>query len=124
MKTVEAPDMRQPRMRLTVRMMMVAIAGLAVVCGGMSCFVRMVENRLVVENRSGQPILWLRISMYYSGPIAMFKDLPDGGAETASFRIRGDDSFALDGILADGTRLSGDYGYVTNGQFGVHPRFI
>jgi len=116
--------MRQPHVRFTMRRMMLAIAGAAFVCGGVVCVVRVLENRLVVENKSGQPIAWLKIRMANAGPIATFKELPDGGVETSSFTIRGDDSFVVDGILADGTKLGGRFGYVTNGEYREHPRFV
>lgn len=116
--------MRLSRTRFTVRRIMLAVAGIALLCSGVVCSVRMMENRLVVENRSGQPIAWFKIGMDNAGPTAMFKDIPDGGAETASFKIRGDDGFVVDGMLADGTKLGGNFGYVTNGQYGERPRFV
>ena len=116
--------MRLPRVRFTMRRMMVAVACIASACGGVVCCVRTVENRLVVENRSGQALAWVKIGLAYSGPIATFHDLPDGGVETASFGIGGDDSFVLDARLADGTKAGGNFGYVTNGFYGVRPRFV
>ncbi len=116
--------MRLPRVRFTVRRMMVAVSSIASVCGGVVCCVRTVENRLVVESRSGQTLARLKIGLANSGPIATFRDLPDGGVETASFGIGGDDSFVLDARLADGTKVGGNFGYVTNGYYGVRPRFV
>ena len=114
--------MRVTRVRFTVRRMMLAIAGATFPCGGVVCGVRALENCLVVENESGQPIAWLKIRMANAGRIAAFKEIPDRGVETSSFTIRGDDSFVVDGILADGTKLGGSFGYVTNGEYSVHPR--
>ena len=115
--------MRVPREPFTVRRTMVAVASIASVCG-LVCCARMVENRLVIENQSGQTLACLKVGMASSGPIATIKDLPDGAAETASFGIGGDDSFAIDAMLADGTRVGGNFGYVTNGYYGVRPRFV
>lgn len=116
--------MRLPRVRLTMRRMMVAVASIASVFGGGVCCLRTVENRLVVENQSGQALAGLRIGLASAGPIATFDDLPDGGVETASFGIGDDDSFVLDARLADGTKVGGDFGYVTNGYYGVRPCFV
>jgi hypothetical protein len=116
--------MKLPRVRFTTRRMIVAVASMAAVCGGVVCCVRTVENRLVVENRFGQSLAWVRIGLANSGPIATFHELPDGGIETASFAIGGDDSFVLDTRLSDGTRVGGNFGYVTNGDYGVRPRFV
>jgi hypothetical protein len=113
-----------PRLRFTLRWMMLALAGIALACGGFVCRARSLENRLSVENQSGQPIAWLKIGMGHAGPIATLKDLPDGGAESASFIIRGDDGSVLDGMLADGTTFGGNFGYVTNGEYRERPRFI
>lgn len=103
---------------------MLAVAGLAFVFGGITCFRRSTENRLVVENRSGQNLIALQIVMPHSGQVITFKNIPDGGAESARFAIDGDDGFAVKGLLGDGTRLGGYVGYVTNGMYGVHPRFV
>src|SRR4051794_18249817 len=107
--------MRLPRVRFTMRRMMVTVASIASVCGDVVCCVRMVENRLVIENQSGQTFARLKIGLANSGPIATFRDLPDGAVETTSIGIGGDDSFMLDATLADGTRVGGSFGYVTNG---------
>jgi hypothetical protein len=116
--------MKVPRVRLTVRRMTMALAGVALVFGGTAWGVRGLENHVVVENRSGQPVAWIKLGMANAGPVASFTDLPDGGSITASFHIRGDDSFTLDAMFADGTKASGSFGYVTNGEYGRHPRFV
>lgn len=113
-----------PHVRFTTRRMMLVVAVMALLCGGIICGMRRLENRLVVENQSGRPLAWLKIGMGRAGPIASFKDLPDGGAETASFIIRGDDGFVLDGMLMDGTKVGGNFGYVTNGDYGERPCFV
>ncbi|SIO60691.1 hypothetical protein SAMN05444166_6488 [Singulisphaera sp. GP187] len=116
--------MRLPGVRLSVRQGMTAIAGLALVFGGVTCGFRRAENRLVVENRSGQSLDLLDISLSRAGHIVTIKSLPDGGAETAPFWIKGDDGFVLNGSLADGTKVVGNFGYVTNGDYAERLRFV
>lgn len=50
-------------MRFTVRRLMIAVAGLAWAFGGVTCGLRKTENRFVVENRSGQTLASLQISL-------------------------------------------------------------
>jgi hypothetical protein len=114
---------RLPRVRFTIGWMMLALAGLSLVAGGIITGLRAARNRLVVENRSGQPVVRLEVSMR-SVPVATFRNLPDGARGSAIFRVVGDKSFDLSGSLADGTRLGGNFGYFTTGGYGDHPRFI
>ena len=114
--------MRLRRVRFSV-MRMLTLAGLILVAGGLTAGLRIARNRLVVENRSGQPIIRLEISMR-SVPVATFRNLPDGAEGSATFRIVGDNSFDVIGALADGTRLGGNFGYFTTGSYGEHHRFI
>jgi hypothetical protein len=102
---------------------MLTLAGLILLAGGVTTGLRAARNSLVVENRSGQPIVRLEISMR-SVPVAMFRNLSDGAEGSASFRIVGDESFDLIGALADGTRIGGNFGYFTTGSYGEHPRYI
>ena len=113
--------MRLPR--TTTRRWMVAIGVIALTIGGITAGLRTARNRLVVENRSGQPIVRLEIFMR-SVPVATFSNLPDGAEGSATFRIVGDNSFDLIGALADGTRLGGNFGYFTTGSYGEHVRII
>jgi hypothetical protein len=114
--------MRLPRVRFSV-MGMLALAGLILLAGGLTTGLRTARNRLVVENRSGQTIVRLEVSLR-SVPVATFRNLPDGAEGSATFRIVGDNSFDLSGALADGTRVDGNFGYFTTGGYGEHPRFI
>jgi hypothetical protein len=102
---------------------MLTFASLMLVAGGITAGLRTARNRLVVENRSGQPIVRLEIFIR-SVPVATFSNLPDGAEGSATFRIVGDNSFDLIGALAGGTRLSGNFGYFTTGSYGEHVRFI
>ena len=114
--------MRLRRVRISV-MRTLTLAGLILMAGGLTAGLRTARNRLVVENRSGQPIVLLEISMR-SVPFATFRNLPDGAEGWATFRIVGDNSFDLIGALADGTRVGGNYGYFTTGSYGEHPHLI
>jgi len=113
---------RLPRVRFLV-MGTLALMGLILVAGGITAALRAARNRLVVENRSGQPIVRLEVSMR-SVPVATFRNIPDSGEGSATFRVVGDNSFDLSGALADGTRLGGNFGYVTTGDYGERCRFI
>jgi hypothetical protein len=114
--------MRLRYVRFSV-MGMLALAGLILVAGGITAGLRIARNRLVVENRSGQPVVRLEVSMR-SVPVATFRNLPDGAQGSATFRVAGDNSFDLCGAFADGTRVGGNFGYFTTGGYGEHPRFI
>jgi len=80
------------------------------------------QNRLFVENRSGQPITMLKITV--GGETSVFQEVLDGAKSSASFRIASDDHFAVNGLLADGTKVSGELGYVTNGMSGERAFFV
>jgi len=101
-----------------------AIIGLLIV-GGTTGSLRAIQNRLTVENRSGQRISLLMIGIYGSSSSCMFENLPDGGKASASFSIDRDGGFYVHGFLADGTSILGGYfGYVTNGMYGEHAHFV
>jgi hypothetical protein len=108
--------------RFTVRSLMIVLAAVGLVLGGITCVARKVENRLFVENRAGQPIAWIRIATRAS--TVSFENVPDGELVTALFHIAGDDDFAVTRKLADGTGLGGNHGYVTNGMYGERARFV
>lgn len=80
------------------------------------------QNRLTVENRSGQPIALLKVTI--SGETTVHRNVPDGAAVTAPFPIHSDDHFAVEGQLADGTPVGGNFGYVTNGMSGERARLV
>ncbi len=95
------------------------------ILGATTWSLRAIQNRLTVENHSGQPISLLMIGVYGSSSSFMFENVPDGGKESASFSFARDGGFYVHGFLADGTNLtSGYYGYVTNGMYGEHAHFV
>jgi hypothetical protein len=79
-------------------------------------------NRLVVTNESGQAIALLAITV--GGEAIRFENVPAGDQASARFRIVGDDHFAVRGQMADGTTITDDCGYVTNGMYGVLATFV
>ncbi len=106
------------------RFVILAIIGLLIL-GGATWTLRAIQNRLTVENRSGQPISLLMIGVYGSSSCFMFENVPDGGKASASFSIDRDGGFYVHGFLADGTNITGGYyGYVTNGMYGEHAQFV
>ena len=112
------------RIRPTVFRLMIALAIVGLILGGVAWGLRKMQNRLTVENRTGQPISWVWIVVSGSNSTVMFANVPHGGEESATVRINGDGSFRVQGRLADGTVLSGSFGYVTNGMMGEHARFV
>ena len=101
-----------------------AIIGLLIL-GGTAWNLRAIKNRLMVENRSGQPVSLLIIGIYGSSSSFMFENVPDRSKASASFSIDGDGGFYVHGFLADGTNITGGYyGYVTPGMYGEHAHFV
>lgn len=90
-------------------------AGLAAIGVGVA-FREHTRNELTVVNRSGRTIVSLQVSL----PLETLRFGPIAAGETVSrsFRIESDAHFAIEGQLADGTRLRADEGYVTNSQYG------
>jgi len=85
-------------------------------------WLHVVRNVLVVDNRSEQEVTYLTITVTEENIV--FANLSPGASVSSTFRIRHDDDFHVVGQLADGTAISGDFGYVTNGMFGEHARFV
>src|SRR5262249_44529920 len=72
------------------------------------------QNRLTVENRSGQRLAVLAVTI--TRETAVFRDVPVRADVTATFRIGSDAHFVVNGQLADGTAVAGEFGYVTKGM--------
>jgi hypothetical protein len=106
------------------RVITLAIIGLLIL-GGTTWSLRANQNRLTVENRSGQAVSLLMIGIYGSSSCFMFENVPDAANASASFKIDRDGGFYVHGFLADGTNIKGGYyGYVTNGMYGEHAHFV
>jgi hypothetical protein len=116
--------MHQTGPRFTVRRMMLDLGIIGLILCLVTQCPRSTVNRLAVENRSGQPISQLRIAVTGPSSVIIFEDVPDRGKVSSTFNIGHDSHFNVSGRLADGTKLNGDFGYVTNGMYGEHVDFI
>jgi len=110
------------RLQFRLRFVMTAVAVIAVVAAVLASAWRWTSNRLVVENQSGTTIVSLRVTV--GGRSIDFPSVPPGRRVEATYRAHGDDSFALEGQLSDGTQFNGRFGYVTNGMYGDAARFV
>ncbi|WP_165075561.1 hypothetical protein [Paludisphaera rhizosphaerae] len=102
-----------------------ALMVLLIVTGAIGLF-RAMENRLTVENRSGQAVSLLTVEVVdgNSRHGLISQSLPDNGLATASFSVSADGYFHLVGAFTDGTPIEEkSCGYVTNGDFGERVRF-
>jgi hypothetical protein len=111
---------------INVRRGIIVLAFIGVlILGGAIWSLPAFENRLTVENHSGQTVSILMIGVYGSSWAVMFEHIPDGSERSASFHIMHDGGFYVHGFLADGTNIAGGfYGYLTNGMFGERVRFV
>jgi len=80
------------------------------------------QNWLEVKNESGKAIRILTIEVTHE--VIRFGDISDGSTVFGRFQIGSDDHFAVRGELADGTRISANCGYVTNGMSGEQATFV
>jgi hypothetical protein len=69
---------------------------------------------VVVLNNSGQPIKQLQIDVF--GKSQSISSLENGENVTLVYRNLSDSHYTLNGELKDGTRIEGDFGYVTHGM--------
>jgi hypothetical protein len=104
--------MNPGRKRWLLRLAVVILAGLA----ALLWFSGPRPRDLAVENRSGQSIASLQITV--AGQTNAFRDVADGASVTAAYQARDDDSFRMDGRLADGTRIR------ASGMLGERTQFL
>ena len=100
----------------------VLVAGLLVSLAGVWFVRAQLANQLTVVNESGQAIEWITIRVG-RWPVRL-EDIPPGESISARFDIKSDDSFAVEGQLADGTLIGGGFGYVTHGMYGERASFV
>ncbi len=91
--------MNPGRKRWLLRLAIVIVAGLV----ALLWFSGQRTRDLAVENRSGQSIASLQVTV--AGQTSTFRDVADGARVTAAYQAREDDAFRMDGRLADGTRI-------------------
>jgi hypothetical protein len=84
--------------RWLIRLAVVLIVGLAALLWS----VRQQDRTLTIENRSGQSITQLKITI--SGQSKTFQDVKAGEVVSAPCPASGDGLFNVEGELADGTR--------------------
>jgi hypothetical protein len=123
----EAAAVTIPRVRFTVRRMMVAVAIVAatLAVGVLAMRPDVSPRRLAVVNRSGRPIP--RLDFTVSGETVTLRSIPAGATVTAFYPSRRDqfDQFAVTGSLADGYRLDAGFGFrVTSERPRGYPVFI
>ncbi len=99
---------------------LVTAAGLAGAIGVGVAFREHTRNELTVTNGSGRMIASLQVLLPWE--TLRFEPIAAGASASRSFRIVSDAHFAIEGELADGTRLRAAEGYVTNGQYGEEVR--
>ncbi len=107
-----------PRLSRRSFLALATAAGLAAAIG--VAFRVHTRNVLTVTNRSGRTISSLQVSLPWE--TLRFEPIAAGESVSRSFRIVSDAHFAIEGALADGTRLRAAEGYVTNGQYGEEVR--
>jgi hypothetical protein len=101
--------MNRGRYRWLFRLAALLVAGLAFLlwaARGRS------QDLLAVENRSGQPIALLEITV--AGQTSTFRDVPAGADVTAALGGKSDDPFVVEGRLADGTMVRGRFAHVAD----------
>ena len=92
--------MSLPRVRFTVRGMMIAVAVVSILLGGIVLSLRP-DCRLTVVNRSGQTIPQLAITV--AGERVVIEDLADGSSAAVPFRGRESPRLSVAGALMDKT---------------------
>jgi len=106
------------RKRFGMRSMMIGVAAIALLAAFTTTSTR---NRIVVENQSGVAVSSLKIAV--GKDTIRFGAIPSGGTAYADFQIHSDANFTVSGALADGSPLSGDFGYVDGGAYGETAHF-
>jgi hypothetical protein len=98
------------RYRWPIRIAILLIAGLGLLVWAIT---ERSRNRLALENRSGQPIASLEVTVAKPTDLKKtvakqthtFEDVRPGAEVAAPFPIKPGDHFAFKGVLADGTRI-------------------
>jgi hypothetical protein len=96
--------MERRRSRWLLRIGVVLVVGLALLIWAIH---EQSQDLLTIENRSGQPITLLRVTI--AGESKTFKDVAKETAVTAPLGGKGDAGFVVEGQLADGTRIRGQF---------------
>src|SRR5947209_6246860 len=97
--------MNRGRNRWLLRLGILLVVGLAL---GLWALRGQFPSRLRIENRSGQPIA--RVEVTLAGKVTGFSDVPPGMEVTVPLPPGGDHSFDVQGRLADGTLIRARFG--------------
>jgi hypothetical protein len=82
------------------------VRGLLIVAAGVGLLAwALVPPKLVIENRSGQTIPFLQLTV--AGEKASFKDVKSGASVTVPMKVNESDPFTVEGRLVDDTRIRG-----------------
>ncbi len=95
--------MRLPRVQFNIRGLMIAVAVLAIVIGGLVLAFRPEYTRLTLLNRSGQSIS--RLVITFSGEQSVIADLADGATATVPFRVHDDEAMRVAAVLGNGKAI-------------------
>ncbi len=90
---------RQGPYRWALRLALLLAVGLA----ALIWFARPTEQHLTVENRSGQPVPELQVTV--AGQTKTFRDVAAGAQVASPSVVRDGDTFSVEGQLADGKRV-------------------
>jgi hypothetical protein len=93
--------MSRNRVRWVLRLAALAVAGLA----GLLWAMHDRENHLTIENRSGQAIMELRLTVGEQS--STFRGIPTGSDVTTPFTVQPDAPFSMEGQLFDKSLIRG-----------------
>jgi hypothetical protein len=117
-------EMNKKRATIAIVVVLALIVIVVLCVAAFAVFFKTLENRLIVENRSGVPITHLTVELFdgvsFSDKMT-FEDIAPGEKCAASYAPEGDSaqefSFRISGQLADGTTFRGTYGYTFSWVF-------
>lgn len=84
--------------------------------------VSLLRNRATIDNRSDRTVAELTVET--PGYRVKFENIQPGQFAQVNFGFRSNTHFTLRGQLSDGPPLTGKFGYVTDGMFGVRATFF
>ncbi len=97
-------------------------AAIIIVGGGAMGLYLWSRNWVEIHNASGQRIESLSVRVCKQR--LEFQDVAAGATEERAFDTLVDDHFSVEGRLADGTEIKGQFGYVTNGMMHSRARIV
>lgn len=101
------------RLRWPLRIAVILVAGLALLLWNLH---QRSGEFLTIQNQSGQPVARLRVTA--SGETKTFQDVAAGSGVMVPLGAGGDDRLTVEGELADGTLIRGQFGRSAAGSAG------